>query len=111
MSIPSYICKTETHANGIISIMQPLGFICSVINCLTAVGGTDVFRNVYLSKQYYQSACYTYIINAFFTRRDAFVMKFANILFVKYFHLFTHVTYLYTILEKKPSINNSLIMP
>lgn len=53
--------KTETHANGIISIMQPLGFICSVINCLTGVGGTDVSRNVYLSKQYYQSACYTYI--------------------------------------------------
>lgn len=111
MSIPSYIRKTETHANGIISIMQPLRFICSVINCLIAVGGTDVFRNVYLSKQYYQSACYTYIINAFFfTGGDAFVMKFANILFVKYFHLFTQVTYLYTILEKT-SINISLIMP
>lgn len=104
MSIPSYIqyiCKTETHANGIISIMQPLWFICSVINCLTAVEGTDVLEtSLYLNSINCLLVTRTFI-NAFFPRGDAFVMKFANILFVKYFYLFTHVAYLYTILKKK----------
>lgn len=28
------------HVNGIINMMQPLGFICSVMTCQAAGGGT-----------------------------------------------------------------------
>lgn len=59
----------------------------------------EVQTSIYLNSIISLLATRTFI-NTFFTRGDAFVMKFANILFVKYFHLFTHVTYLYTIVEK-----------
>lgn len=80
------------------------GFICSVINCLTAVEGTDVLEtSLYLNSINCLLVKRTFI-NAFFPRGDAFVMKFANILLVKYFYLFTHVAYLYTILKKKKPV-------
>lgn len=60
-----------TLANGIINIMQPLGFICRVIKCLTSDVATTVFLNVYLSEQYYQSVCCPFI-NAFFPERILF---------------------------------------
>lgn len=85
MSIPSYICKTETHANGIISIVQPLGFICLVINCLTAVGGTDVLEtSIYLNSIISLLVTRTFI-NAFFNQRGCFCNEICEHIICKVF--------------------------
>lgn len=70
-----YICKMVNHVNGIINMMQPLGFICSVIK----VSGsrckkikTFIWPNSIINLLVTRPFIYA------FCHRECFVMNFAN---------------------------------